>query len=129
MEFVTYHNRPGMGYPLQDGPQFAVLTNKPPNHMIGHYIWVVEGFGSPRQYYIRQRFYIDGVEDSDVDGFAYRFHGEEGENFQSEVSLRNLDWFPEFLKSVGNFGIGAQALDESTLAKFLSVTNSTTSSK
>ena len=122
MEFVAYHNRPKMGYPLADGPRFGMLTSRSPFHLVGHNVWVVEGFGSPRNYYIRQRFLVDGVEQSNVEGFDYRYYGQQGVNFESTVSVRNFDWFPGFLITVGNFGIGAQELHATTLAEFSTIT-------
>ena len=122
MEFVGYHNRPKMGYPLEDVQGFAMLTSKSPFHLKGHHIWVVEGLGSPRQYYVRQRFLVDDVEASIVDGFDYRFYGTQGVKFDSDVSLRTFDWFSDFMKTVGNFGIGAQVLSEFVLSEFSSIT-------
>ena len=122
MEFVGYHNRPKMGFPLKDVPGFAMLTSKPPFHLVGHHIWIIEGLDSPRQYYIRQRFLVDGVEDSIVEGFDYRYYGTEGVEFNSDISLRTFDWFSPFMKTVGNFGIGAQELDDFMVSEFAMIT-------
>lgn len=109
-QFVAYHNRERMGCPLgDDGGRFMMLTNKPVEHLKGHLVWVVEGYGAgkDRQYDLCHRFTVQDVDPIEDGDFTCAYSGTGGDHFQPRIPLAGGSWFRDFLRSVGCFGLGA----------------------
>ena len=61
---VQYHNPEGMGGPYRrSGEDFAILTNKDFDSLIGSTVWLVTSKGQrPRRYFLCSSFIVDRVE-------------------------------------------------------------------
>jgi hypothetical protein len=103
--FVQYHNPDGMGGPYRRTNQdFAILTNKEFESLVGSTVWLVTSKGRPRRYFLCSSFVVDKVERGNRGRFKNRAVGSTGQDF--DVEIGNLPWFPELLKTTGNFGFG-----------------------
>ncbi|HQZ65383.1 MAG TPA: HNH endonuclease [Planctomycetaceae bacterium] len=123
MDYVAYHSADLMGGPLGSGPPFGMLTRKPVAHLMGQHVWVIEGRGRKKQYFLKHRFVVDTVDEIDDDHFRFRFSGEDGIDFTTEIALSPLPWFKDFLKAVANFSIGVSTLKPEYLAHFHEISN------
>ncbi len=123
MAYVAYHNVELMGVPLDDGPPFGMLSRKPSKHLQGEIVWVVEGTGKRKRYAIRHRYLVDEVKEIDDDYFRYEFFGETGQNFSPGIEIPAEAWRKDFLKSVGNFGIGVAKLQPEFEKQFNTLAN------
>ncbi|ROZ72091.1 hypothetical protein [Ramlibacter sp. WS9] len=113
--FAAYHNPDTMGYGALDINVHSQLTGQriaDPTRFIGARLWTVTGerlAGSPRKHYsLRNTFVIDRISPytGAVQGFDKMVTGSDGMMFNPMIPLSDLDWFPEFLKRMGNFGFG-----------------------
>ncbi len=73
MDYVAYHSQDEMGSELRDGPPFGMLSRKPIRHLAGNTIWVVEGRGKKKQYFLKQRFHVDTVEEIVDEYFRFQY--------------------------------------------------------
>lgn len=121
MEYVAYHSAELMGEPLDDGPPFGMLTRKPVAHLAGQYVWVIEGRGKKKQYFLKCRFVVDAIDEVDDDYFRFRFAGDEGISFDPEIPLSPHPWFKKLLKTVANFSIGVTTLKPEFLSRFVEI--------
>jgi hypothetical protein len=121
MDYVVYHSAELMGGPLGDGPPFGMLTRKSVSHLSGHHVWVIEGRGKKKQYFLKNRFLVDSVDEIDDDHFAFEFSGVDGVNFDPEIAFSAYPWFKAFLKAVANFSIGVTTLKPEYLTRFLEI--------
>ncbi|MCY2990461.1 MAG: hypothetical protein NTY19_21675 [Planctomycetota bacterium] len=119
MDYVAYHSQDVMGNELGDGPPFAMLSRKPVSHLDGQVVWVIEGRGSKKQYFLKQRFIVDLIERIDDDYFRFQFTGQDGISFTPEIPLSVHTWFKDFLKAVANFSIGVSPLKPEFQRRFL----------
>lgn len=127
MDYVAYHSSELMGYEMGDNQDFAMLSRKPVLHLAGKTIWVLEGRGeTKKQYFLKQRFEVDSIEDVEDDHYRFRYSGRNGQNFTPEIPLSSEVWFKDFMKAVANFSIGVTTLKPEYLARFEALTNSTT---
>jgi hypothetical protein len=110
--FVGYHNADGMGYPASARDPLSIHSKKPVEHLRDGVVWVVEGRGNtPKQFTLAAVFVVDATDASNHEGFSHTARGK-GRVFHSPPSLNDLDWFPDFLKKIGHFGIGIQPLTD-----------------
>lgn len=123
MDYVAYHSQDVMGSELGDGPPFGMLSRKPVKHLAGNTVWVVEGRGKKKQYFLKQRFHVDTVEEIDDEYFRFQYFGETGENFTPEIPISSENWFKDFLKAVANFSIGVSTLRPEFLTRFEGLAN------
>ncbi len=120
-QFVGYHNRERMGFPLRAGKgPFTMLTNRPVEYLRGHVVWVVEGHGTgkARQYDLCHRFTVHDVVPLEDGVFRFAYSGSHGDAFKPRIPLAGEPWFREFQKSVGNFGTGATTIQPRFLKEF-----------
>ena len=123
MDYVAYHSQDVMGSEVGDGPPYGMLSRKPVRHLAGNTIWVIEGRGKKKQYFLKHRFHVDAVEEIDDEFFRFRYFGETGENFSPEIPLSTEAWFKDFLKAVANFSIGVAKLKPEFLSRFERLAN------
>jgi hypothetical protein len=106
--FIAYHNTEKMGRPLHDGDPLLLRTNKAVNHLLHNTVWFITGEGArPRQYALGSVFRVTEVGEATADGFK-RFARGPGHVFQPPVPVTDMEWFPEVLRTTGNFGLGVQ---------------------
>lgn len=123
MDYVAYHSADLMGGPLGSGPPYGMLTRKPVAQLMGQHVWVIEGRGRKKQYFLKHRFVVDAVDEIVDDHFRFRFSGDDGIDFTPEIALSRLPWFKDFLKAVANFSIGVSTLKPEYLAHFVEISN------
>ena len=121
MEYVAYHSEELMGRSLGQGPPYGMLTRKSVAHLLGQHVWVIEGRGRKKQYFLKSRFVVDAVDQIDDDHFRFRVSGQDGIDFSPEIALSFLPWFKDFLKAVANFSIGVSTLKPEYHARFLEI--------
>lgn len=117
-DYLVYHNNEKMGGSLindeLDSDNFDILTNKNID-LLSKVVWVIEGAGKPRQYYLCERFTVDVWEKYNKDGWAYRAKGQlaSGERYRDTILLNSLPgpWFRDFQRRMANFSLGPQRLD------------------
>jgi hypothetical protein len=103
--FIQYHNPDLMGRYRHSQKDFAIVTNKFFTELVGGTVWLVTSKGQrPRRYYLCSSFVVDKVERDNAGRFRNRAVGSRGRDFDIEIG--NEVWFPELLKTTGNFGLG-----------------------
>src|ERR1700721_4225907 len=104
-DFIAYHNTEKMGQPLSDGEPLRLLTSKPVDRLVGNAVWCITGQGiDERRYALRSMFNVNEVGDTADSGFKH-FAAGSGHVFRPPVPLNDEIWFPELLRSMGNFGL------------------------
>ena len=119
MDYVAYHSQDIMGSELGDGPPFGMYSKKSVRHLMGKAVWVIEGRGTPKQYYLKHRFVVDSVKEVESEYFRFEYTGAEGKNFIPEILLSNQPWFRDFLRAGANFSLGVSELKPEFLRRFL----------
>lgn len=105
---IAYHNTEKMGRPLHDGEPLRLLTSKSVDRLLGNTVWFVTGAGSgEREYALGSVFRVSEVGDAADQGFKH-FASGSGHVFRPPVPLNDEKWFPDLLRSMGNFGLGVQ---------------------
>ena len=100
-----------MGYPVSKVEQPQLLTRKPvTREILGDRIWVIEGAGRPRKIRSRLHVYRQRLPGESDPEFANMVTGRSGVFFRPSLPLDELPWFAEFLRYVGNFGLGFQVI-------------------
>jgi hypothetical protein len=106
--FVAYHNTEKMGRPLHAGEPLRLLTKKSVSNLPGNTVWFITGSGAgQRQYALGSVFRVAEVGPVNEEGFKH-FASGPGHVFEPPVPLNDAEWFPEFKKVMGNFGLGVQ---------------------
>jgi hypothetical protein len=109
--YLVYHNPDTMGYPASEIIKFSVVSDKPGGpDLQGSTIWLITGEGTPRKYYLVQRFTADVIESGEDEGFATKISSETGERFSPMRRLDEEEWFRDFQRSRGNFSLGLQPI-------------------
>ncbi len=110
--FVLYHNPDTMGYDAEI-IGFSGVTAKPVEAALGHRVWIVTGRGElKRSYTLVMTFVVDSVGASDHFPGMNHVSASTGTAFRPEVSLDFVPWFKDFLRSMGNFGLGFQRITD-----------------
>jgi hypothetical protein len=109
--YLVYHNPETMGSDVRELTGFSIVTTKSVKEANGSRVWLITGRGSPRAYTLTHTFVADKVE-SNTDSGINRVSGESGIKFRQEIGLNHLPWFPDFRKTLGNFGLGFQRITE-----------------
>jgi hypothetical protein len=110
--FIAYHNTEKMGRPLHEGEPLRLLTGKSVDRLIGHTVWFITGESSgERQYALGSVFRVNEVGDAAEEGFKHFATGP-GHVFRPPIPLNDEQWFPDLLRSMGNFGLGLQEVKE-----------------
>lgn len=118
--YIVYHNPDSMGHTAGEISGFSVVTNKPAGPDVqGSTIWLITGEGTPRRYYLVQRFTADSIESGEDEGFATKISSETGEHFSPMLPLDDEDWFADFRRSVANFSLGLQRISDERFIKGL----------
>jgi len=117
--FVQYHNPQRMGGPYRRSDKdFAILTNKDFDSLVGSTVWLVTSKGQrPRRYFLCSSFVIDEVERDKAGRFRNRAVGSTGRD--CDVEIGNQAWFPELLKTTGNFGLGLLPISSKVIIRGL----------
>src|SRR5205085_2526060 len=67
-------------------------------------VWLISGEGSPKRYYLRERFVPDETGPAVEPGFKYFVRAMHGKRMR--IRIDGEPWFDRFLSSQGNFGFG-----------------------
>ena len=130
-DYVVYHNTDGMEYSIidnhQEGADYGFVTNKDISSLKNrdevNVIWMIEGRGKPRRYYLCQRFKVDpdSVDMHDDEDWEYEASGQsnEGEYYGKSIPLKKCKWFPDFLRRMANFSRGFTELEPSDRKNFI----------
>ena len=111
--YIVYHNPDAMDYHASEITGFSVVTDKsPPSDLQGSTIWLLTGEGTPRRYFLVQRFTADLIESGEDEGFKTKISSEAGERFSPMLPLDDEDWFADFRRSVANFSLGLQRISD-----------------
>jgi|SRR5882724_1808591 len=102
--FVQYHNFDLMGRYRSSPGKYGIVTDKFFTSLVGGTVWLVMGKEQPRRYFLCSSFVVDKVERGNAGRFLNRASGSTGKDFDIEIG--NEPWFPELLKTTGNFGLG-----------------------
>jgi hypothetical protein len=103
--FVQYHNPDLMGRYRSSQKNYGIVTNKFFTSLVGGTVWLVTSKGrQPRRYFLCSSFVVDKVERDNAGRFRNRAIGSRGQD--CDVEIGNQSWFPELLKTTGNFGLG-----------------------
>jgi hypothetical protein len=103
--FVQYHNPDVMGQYRPSPKNNGIVTNKFFTSLVGGTVWLVTSKGRrPRRYFLCSSFVVDEVERDNAGQFPNRAIGSTGQD--CDVEIGNQPWFPELLKTTGNFGLG-----------------------
>lgn len=106
--FVQYHN-PDRIIPTKHIPEegfYWIITRKKLGDLQGNCIWLIDGEGIPRTYFLMNIFIAERVERLVDPYFRYRIVGRNGRLFQPPVELTDYPWFKELKSFLGNFSIG-----------------------
>ena len=107
-----------MGGPYRrSGEDFAILTNKDFDSLVGSTVWLVTSRGRPRRYFLCASFIVDKVERGNRGRFRNRAVGCNGRD--CDIEIGNEPWFPELLKTTGNFGLGLLPLSNKAVIEEL----------
>jgi hypothetical protein len=118
--FIAYHNTNRVGRSLFEGEPLRLLTNKPVERLLGNAVWFVVGDGdAPKRYSLGSVFVVDDFGEAAEDGFTSWASGRDGHVFQPPVPLNDLEWFPEFFKSMAHFSLGVQEVKETRFVEAL----------
>src|SRR5690242_8089343 len=109
--YIGYHSADRMGYGSEEVGCTGLYTNKPIG-AVGDVIWVVVGDeGRPKSYRLRYWFVVDQIEESaEHPDFGRTLSGKQ--TGQLDRVLNNESWFRDFLKRMGNFGLGLSRLND-----------------
>lgn len=110
--YVVYHNQEAMGFDAGDLDGFGIITAKPVAKAFGGRVWVITGRGEPRRYSLVQTFVAEYAGPHDEHPDLNLVAASSGESFKPEIEIDGFDWFPDFRRSMGNFGLGFQRLKE-----------------
>jgi hypothetical protein len=117
--FIAYHNAERMGRPLHEGDPLRLLTSKSVDRLVGDIVWFITGEGlGRRRYALGSVFRVEDVSDAAEEGFKHSASGP-GHVFRPPVPLNDEEWFPEFLRSTGNFGFGLQEVKDERVIEAL----------
>jgi hypothetical protein len=72
--------------------------------LLGGTVWLVTGKGRPRHYFLCSSFVVDKVDRGNAGRFRNSATGSMGQD--CDIEIGNQPWFPELLKTTGNFGLG-----------------------
>ena len=117
--FLAYHTPEKMGYSAEDVTELCIVTNKAVGNLMGDRIWLIQGEGKPRKYFLRGTFVVASIGTDADDGFRYIVRGREGELFRRHIPIGTLPWFDRFKKSQGNFAFGLQRISDEAVVKEL----------
>ena len=111
LHFVVYHNRDTMQRDASELTGYSVVTTKPVSKAIGGRIWVITGRGQPRRYSLVHTFIAEQAGPLEGQPGVNKVCASTGDPvLESEVPLDDLEWFPDFRRALGNFGLGFQRL-------------------
>ena len=118
--FVVYHNPDSMGYPASAVFPMSIVTNKNfSDNILGSKIWLITGVGRPRKYYIAARFVAGKIERGEDEDWVTRITGHNGKRFKPIISINDCTWLRDFVRKMGNFAFGMQAITDKKIIKGL----------
>lgn len=127
--YIQYHNEDEMG-PLDEAASdgtddcYQVVSRKAPQDAMGSIVWLIAGFGRPRQYDLSYVFEVSEVrpcEAGDDDRFSFEYRGANGFTFEPPVSLEG-DWFDDFVAHQANFSFGLNPIHPYHVQEMLRLT-------
>lgn len=112
--FAAYHNTERMGRSLAEADPLRVGTSRRVDHLPGNAVWMIVGEGeSPKTFLLGSVFVVNEIAEKEGDhlsGGFRRFARGDGYTFHPHVPLNNLDWFPDFKKSMASFSLGVHRI-------------------
>lgn len=127
-DYVVYHNEEAMEHSLiadhAYDDSYGFVTNKDISKLKKgtHTIWMIEGTGRPRKYYLCQKFTVNpkGIRRNVGGDWKYEADGKSvgSEFYEYKIPLNGFDWFPNFLKRMANFSLGFTELKEDEVRNF-----------
>ncbi len=108
--FVVYHNAETMGFDARTIKGFSIVTTKSTMGVVGSRIWLIAGRGTPRTYTLVQTFIAEKAGRLPDAPNVTEVSASIGTKYRPELPLNHLPWFPEFKRTVGNFGLGLQRI-------------------
>ena len=128
--FVAYHSAEKMGgdYIAEDGPAYF-FSSKPLSVLtraVGGIVWIINGArrGNQTIYTLRGFYSPEQIIDSEDPEFSYELYADDGRALPVPYALNDLPWFPDFLKSQGNFSLGINEIkDPSVCEQLCSIAN------
>jgi hypothetical protein len=112
-DYVVYHKAELMGLPAVDVGNLAIYTKKSADGAIGSRVWLIAGEESPRKYFLRATFLVNGIEPSDRAAFKHLVTGIDGQLLDPMPSLNKEPWFPAFVEEQGRFAFGFNQIKNS----------------
>lgn len=118
-DHIQYHNpvkNPSLDH--QDN-YFGIYTRKAvTSGEGGDRVWVITSDGSPRRYYVVEWFIVDQIDDN-MPLEENIVSGRKGRFFRELIRIDDKSWFPDFLKTQGNFGRGFSPITDSQFVRGL----------
>ncbi|HZL18649.1 MAG TPA: hypothetical protein VFG23_12980, partial [Polyangia bacterium] len=117
-EYVQYHKPEYAEFPTERAGVFSIYSRKTPRGIRGSRIWLVVRKRDTREYYLVYWFIADTI----VLGKAGKPNGIEGKSgawLRPRVRIDQMEWFLDFRKYMGNFGLGLQKIVDPTLTAAL----------
>jgi hypothetical protein len=108
--FVQYHNSANRG-PYQRG-QFAIVTAKSVDSLLGDQVWLVTREGDPSRYCLCETFVVEKVDhDATAGPQGNIVSARSGRSFDPPVPIDSADWFTTLQHDTGNFAFGLQRIN------------------
>jgi len=105
-----------VGHIGRSDEDFAILTNKDFDSLVGSTVWLVTSKGQrPRRYFLCSSFIVDKVERGNRGRFKNRAVGSNGRD--CDIEIGNEPWFSELMRTTGNFGLGLLPLSSKAVIR------------
>lgn len=127
--YLVYHNPDTMGYDVRTIEGFSIVTTRPVGKAIGCRVWLITGRGTPRSYARTHTFIAETLETDIQQTGVNRVSASTGIKFGPEIRIDQLSWFPDFQRTMGNFGFGFQRIADERFITALSGLTSPTRAK
>lgn len=124
-DYLVYHNTETRG-PLRRSHRFAIDTAKSLNGKDGATIWVIAGEGTPRQYFLVERFVASRIT---VGPSRNTASGIDGVHFEPPIRIDREPWFADLRRRHGSFAWGFSRLRPEEVALLSSLTRISPSSQ
>lgn len=122
--FIAYHSVRTMGYELKKSTgKLRFLSRKLAilRKAIGNTVWVIQGVpnNGKMTYFLRGAYVADKVAAENSAGDLYVISGHLVREFEPQVPLNKLDWFPALFESQRNFSLGFNRIGDETVIQGL----------
>lgn len=118
--FVQYHNADSMGPYQRDpgGRRCGIVTNKSVKQLLGDFVWLITGDGTPKSYFLCEAFVVDDIDEKPgpLGNEAKAVHGRA---FKRRIPIDKKPWFKLLRRRTGNFGFGLQRIKDQEVIRGL----------